>query len=513
MRRNPNIFSITTAVRFALAAGQALAGWRRALTRDASRIKTLSRTCDWVERLTSLSPTLRDEPLFGRCIGELAASALATGDTANAAQEAQPRVTKTQPRPFDITGGQRQRRPAGAGQPYAQDRGSGTQPGTRRRRSGSSPDTETDASTSPETDFGATARHINSPRWPAHSTASSQRHSPATAAELPRLADRDLLESCANLQSQVGQSHAKARSRGIRRPANGGVPSRGSRTGPKTTSRLRRTEPAVAAPRHDAFRPIVQSGGLEGMAESFGETFLQRLVRRTLKRLCHLQRSADGDTPKSEWLGEQWATRLDGTTVPSDWLGAIVAGESNASGTRPSGDKVNSSSRPADARRSEAANSGSGRNRLSQAFRPSHERDRARSPYASVLDESEMGERRHGLPPGLGVTAEASAFSHSNQYAPGDRLADELDDERGGAHEIARLSQVERVTPPAVASSLSALSSLPETTAFSGVLPLASEIARQDAREEAHSPEDLDALAAKIKLILDEEARRHGIDV
>jgi hypothetical protein len=53
------------------------------------------------------------------------------------------------------------------------------------------------------------------------------------------------------------------------------------------------------------------------------------------------------------------------------------------------------------------------------------------------------------------------------------------------------------------------------------VLPVAVATARQGARVEAKaaselsepSPEDLDALAEKIKLILDEQARRHGIDV
>jgi hypothetical protein len=45
-------------------------------------------------------------------------------------------------------------------------------------------------------------------------------------------------------------------------------------------------------------------------------------------------------------------------------------------------------------------------------------------------------------------------------------------------------------------------------------LPIAAEIARRDARAEAGiAEEDLDLLAEKIKRILDDEARRHGIDV
>lgn len=46
------------------------------------------------------------------------------------------------------------------------------------------------------------------------------------------------------------------------------------------------------------------------------------------------------------------------------------------------------------------------------------------------------------------------------------------------------------------------------------LLPVAAATARQGAREEAMiATDDLDVLAAKIKQILDEQARRHGIDV
>jgi hypothetical protein len=45
-------------------------------------------------------------------------------------------------------------------------------------------------------------------------------------------------------------------------------------------------------------------------------------------------------------------------------------------------------------------------------------------------------------------------------------------------------------------------------------LPVAAATARQGARAEAAIAEDdLSVLAARIKRILDEEARRHGIDV
>jgi hypothetical protein len=45
------------------------------------------------------------------------------------------------------------------------------------------------------------------------------------------------------------------------------------------------------------------------------------------------------------------------------------------------------------------------------------------------------------------------------------------------------------------------------------LLPLPSAAGQPGAQPEVALPEDLDVLAAKIKQILDEEARRHGIDV
>jgi hypothetical protein len=55
---------------------------------------------------------------------------------------------------------------------------------------------------------------------------------------------------------------------------------------------------------------------------------------------------------------------------------------------------------------------------------------------------------------------------------------------------------------------------LPHQTGEMPDLPVAVTVTRQGARSEALADgEDLDALAEKIKLILDEQARRHGIDV
>jgi hypothetical protein len=70
----------------------------------------------------------------------------------------------------------------------------------------------------------------------------------------------------------------------------------------------------------------------------------------------------------------------------------------------------------------------------------------------------------------------------------------------------------QRIAPPALAPSLPTL--IPPRALDVPVLPVASETARLGARVEADAGEyDMEVLAAKIKFILDEQARRHGIDV
>ena len=70
----------------------------------------------------------------------------------------------------------------------------------------------------------------------------------------------------------------------------------------------------------------------------------------------------------------------------------------------------------------------------------------------------------------------------------------------------------DRIAPPAAAPSLPHL--LPPQGSYESAPALAAIITRQRARQEAAmSEDDLAGLAENIKRILDEEARRHGIDV
>lgn len=70
---------------------------------------------------------------------------------------------------------------------------------------------------------------------------------------------------------------------------------------------------------------------------------------------------------------------------------------------------------------------------------------------------------------------------------------------------------VEHILPPQVAAQLPSL--ITSQRIDMPPLPVAAATARFGARAEMMIDEDLDVLAAKIKRILDDEARRHGIDV
>jgi len=79
--------------------------------------------------------------------------------------------------------------------------------------------------------------------------------------------------------------------------------------------------------------------------------------------------------------------------------------------------------------------------------------------------------------------------------------------------DVLELRSPTSIMPPFLSPSLPPL--LPAAAPGSSVLPLAAETARRSAwRDEVNAQEkDLNLLAAQIKRILDEEARRHGIDV
>jgi len=104
--------------------------------------------------------------------------------------------------------------------------------------------------------------------------------------------------------------------------------------------------------------------------------------------------------------------------------------------------------------------------------------------------------------------ADARAAPASGEYLgslPGGNLYTR--DESADASEV----WARHLAPPALATQLPPL--VPPRLVGMPATAVASAKARQGAHDEATADEDLEVLAAKIKRILDDDARRHGIDV
>ena len=97
-------------------------------------------------------------------------------------------------------------------------------------------------------------------------------------------------------------------------------------------------------------------------------------------------------------------------------------------------------------------------------------------------------------------------------FGDGAALRNDGDQSQQASDALAVSDRADPIDPPIVTPMLPWL--VPSPTVGTPSLSVASATVRQGAWSEAFAgEEDLDALAAKIKLILDEEARRHGIDV
>lgn len=198
--------------------------------------------------------------------------------------------------------------------------------------------------------------------------------------------------------------------------------------------------------------------------------------------------------PGAQLLTEQVFFTLDGEMAPQALLTRLVGAGDGAPGAsgqpagRGGGGRQSSAPR---APRGETPQtfSGAGSSVFTHGDEPSSLSNQSRSPG---LDWRQ---------PGVSATAEASApgvntsLMSVNNYLTG-----------------AETSTTGAAVSSVVAPPLPPL--LPPPLVGMPVLPVALAAAREGARDESReAAEDLDALAEKIKLILDEQARRHGIDV
>lgn len=234
------------------------------------------------------------------------------------------------------------------------------------------------------------------------------------------------------------------------------------------------------------------------------QDWLNCLVQRAGKAIIQKQpdttgtvKPAEGDAQipiQSPTLQEQWAMAVEGTCASLDLLDRLAQeafpGDEGRSGATPL--RVSHSQPPSFSEKPRSPR------QVKKADESSQRLDKWDDWRAeSVSDDHELGPK-----PTLPVTAQAS----SAFFAP------EFDINGPAGYGAGKSKYSAQIIPLNVMPLLPDL--LPPQRVGVPPLPVAAATARRGAREEGlKAADDLDVLAAKFKQILDEQARRHGIDV
>lgn len=457
MKQAGEIRRVVAAGSRALAIGRTPVCWREGLKQATARLGALRRSCAWLETGAGQAPKLRSEPLFGRRLAEL------VGQPAQRDETDRPRQAKSfKPPPCE---------PPGAGAAHGQ---------SERRRDVTCPPARPKADRREPPDRSDPCSHPDAAR----------------VTGLPKRADGALLAQCADEHSARSdrtpgdRRAAPDRTEHFRRDAYVDRARAGKQAG-KMDSTWRTVEALRPNIVRDSFNttgraaaPQERPGGqlhVESESSLF-ETLAPKLIGRaqTDSRNGSLaSRRADGRL--SDHLGAPWSTDLAGPTAPADLLHRLAGLDQ----LRPSHDSAH------------VASSRNG----AQSDRP--------SPLPGDRESREVAPQASRAAARPGESRESVHSQREPDESPPAASDDVSRRATDGRRAVGRTP--ERIAPPSLAESLPPLA--PLQTATTRVLPLASETARRGALNEAAAPEDLDALAAKIKLILDEQARRHGIDV
>ncbi len=434
--------------------GRAPACWQRNLARSTARLDALRRACTWLEAPVAVRIRLRDEPLLGHCLAAL---------TGQAARPAEPQPETSRPRRF------RSARPEHA---------------TKRQRS-----------MAPGRNWGAIASQ------------SGDLKKPVTAKPPPQASDKQpsRRRAPAPLQLELETNRAL-----LNRLAGETVLA----ADPNRPRRQRPREPLAPKAR------VSPSTSQESAAR---QDWLRDLARRAERSLRQ-----DGlDPGPMPWrvsgrqlepglipsLADQWAVSLKGRSASAALLAHLAnlpVGLRNSSGheTQP---WTASSHAPGARSPGQAVMPGA------EAARPwtaSPHIPGDRSPGQAVTPGVGAGQPR-AVPDHFPVSRslERSLTPAGGQDLAGSGLT-------GGAtvggsrteNAGVEPAPTARIAPPRVRPSLPPL--LTPQLANEPPLTMATATVRQEARQETTAAgEDLNLLADRIKRILDEEARRHGINV
>ena len=246
------------------------------------------------------------------------------------------------------------------------------------------------------------------------------------------------------------------------------------------------------APRREGRRPNATGFQAKGQQRQQSAAALEAIARQDARSpglwqrglIARVGRTLDSANPNApaqsvqeqELLSQQWAAPIDGPTAPLELL-------LNSAGL---------------AERSQDA--------VGASERSSTQVGVAAEQRAMASDERDQ--LQHG---GETARRDGDRFRQGDGRGMSQMFDGGDDGAQGQARQPMEHEQGRQVLPPTL------VSLLPPLTTPQGVsvppLPVATATVRLGSRMEAPSEEDLDVLAARIKRILDDEARRHGIDV
>jgi hypothetical protein len=448
------------------AGGRAPAAWARAMERAAAGLPALMRACAWVGPLASARPRL-----LGRGAWDEGLAALAGRAPRAAAPDAAPRVS---------------RRASGHAEPLATPSSSPLAPvRDPRRASSAAADPLPPSPRRPRAPFdglddvgrsGAVSIPVPGRSRPASTVSSAGSESsrvprppspddtrpgrrPVDPLALPRQADPGFLAALATRAAAKANGTAVDRGDAVRRPSS-------DRTADTATvENGRRRMPIPPLPDRPSIRRPAPAVGSGEEAKRASAEWIDRIAKKAIRRLSEARPDAASDVGA---LAEEWESPLAAPVVAAGWL-AELAGP-RAAARSPSGEGRKSSPEP----RSTTPPPSDTRTRAT-AHPPSDRRSTARwTPEAGTMADA---------PP---AGPDAPDFARAGAVRPA-RLPKLPGVEDGGTRTVS-----------------------PETPV---AVPGAEAVRLPPAPDEGGAGEELGELARRIKTILDDEARRFGIDV
>jgi hypothetical protein len=438
-----DLWRLTQSLSLALAGGRAPASWQRALVQSRARIDAVRRACAWLEVFAAGHPGIRQAPLWGNSLTELAAEGVRPDSAGH-----------------DVSHPVRQRFTEWA------------RPPVREHQPASDTERPTRRSEATLTTDRAAAHSRRAPLLVEPGAA----HPDPVLAGLPRQASGALLhrlvgQSAASFQTALlGRSPLALRHPGQRHRSFAGPQAQEERNArwpwPLDFNERRGGQPDAARQRQrDRRLGLTHAPGAQ-------HAWQADVVRRAMQALYRDYPDAAATTKQGETaLAQPWLVAIAGSTAPPELL-AWLAGLSQQHGIPSSNaERDMVSSRTVPAGRPQHTRIAGGSNHELMAPMPSWSKHRELlTPVAEAGDD--------------GVPEEAAMANR-----PGERLVP-----------MAVLPPLLSPVPPQGERLLmpSPVTAAPQPPGL---------------EEAAGAEDDLSELAAKIKHILDEEARRHGIDV